>query len=326
MKANAVFSAAASDHQTCFESQRSRILALAWRMLGSRHEALDLVQDLWLDWREVDFDGLQEPQAYLVRMATNLCIDRLRRVRQRRECYVGIWLPEPQIDLDVGTVQTAPPDELAQAQSVSIAFLHVLDVLGPLERAAFLLHDVFDMPFSEIARHLGRSEAACRQLASRARMRLRSRQSIVNAAQGQALTGLEGERWCLLGAFMEAAAGGEVRHLAALLHADAELLSDGGGVVTAIPQPVQGAAGVARILHSLLQSWQRYGAAQARLAYAHINGSPGLVAVDDQGAVTMALALDFAPDTRLCGVYFMRNPHKLRDVIGLEAVRWVEQV
>lgn len=304
------------DHEAWFGAQRERALALAWRMLGSRHEAQDLVQDLWLNWREVDLAHVQQPRAYLARMATNLCLDRLREVKRQREIYVGTWLPEPFIELDTGgetALQASPPEQLARAQSVSIAFLHVLEQLSELERAAFLLHDVFDMPFAEVARQLERSDAACRQLAARARARLRAN-GLDDAGAAAALAPWSEQSARLLQAFAQAVTTGDVQALADLLSEDVRLLSDGGGVVTAIPRPVQGAQAVARVLCALAHGWQQAGAVIEDLRWVRINGAPGVVALDRQAGVTMALALQPAADGRLQGVYFMRNPRKLRDV------------
>lgn len=314
------------DHEAWFGAQRERALALAWRMLGSRHEAQDLVQDLWLKWHEVDLADVQQPQAYLARMATHLCLDRLREAKRQREAYVGTWLPEPCIDLGAGEAadpQLTPPEQLARMQSVSIAFLHVLERLSALERAAFLLHDVFDAPFAEVARQLDRSEVACRQLASRARARLRA-QGLGDAPQATARARIPERQAQLLQAFAHAVTTGDVQALAGLLTEDARLLSDGGGVVTAIPRPVQGALAVARVLCALAHGWQQAGGALEDMRWARINGAPGVVALAGPTRIGMALALQPAVGGRLQGVYFMRNPGRLRDVsqTGAAAGGW----
>lgn len=310
--------AAAASHAACFEAQRARLLGLAWRMLGSRHEAQDLVQDLWLAWREVDLGALDQPGAYLARMATHLCIDRLRGAQRRREHYVGVWLPEPWIEAAAqadGQAPQPPPERLAFAQSVSIAFLFVLERLSPLERAAFLLHDVFDEPFDEIARHLGRSAAACRQLASRARSRVRAQGAWSDAEQGSALADVAGRSAQLLEAFAQAVGSGDTARLVALLSEDVQLLSDGGGVVTAIPRPLRGADDVARVLCALAHAWGQGEGLRERLQAARINGMPGIIARAADGRVTLAVAVQPGADGRVRGVYFMRNPHKLREAV-----------
>ncbi len=307
----------ASNHDALFEAQRPRLLALAWRMLGSRHEAQDLLQDLWLAWHEVDPAALGEPAAYLTRMATHLCIDRLRSARRQRERYVGMWLPEPWIEAadEPGAQAPTPPERLALAQSVSIAFLLVLERLGPLERAAFLLHDVFEQPFEEVARQLDRTAAACRQLAARARARLQAAGlgGEEDAGAG-ALSALPEHAARLLDAFAEAVGSGDADRLAALLTQDVQLLSDGGGIVTALPRPVTGAHDVARVLSGLARVWAQGAGRHERLERVRVNGLPGAVVRAAGGRVVMALVLQQNADGRVRGVYFMRNPHKLRAI------------
>lgn len=308
--------APANRHDTLFEAQRARLLALAWRMLGSRHEAQDLLQDLWLAWHGVELASLSEPAAYLTRMATHLCIDRLRSARRQREQYVGVWLPEPWIEsAEPLDAPPTPAEQLGLAQSVSIAFLLVLERLGPPERAAFLLHDVFEQPFEEVARLIGRSAVACRQLAARARARLRAAGLLgQESARENTLTAVSAHAAQLLEAFGQAVGSGDVDRLAALLARDVELLSDGGGVVTALPRPVSGAYDVARVLCGLARGWARGAGHHERLAPVRINGLPGVVVRDAGGQVVMALALQQNADGRVRGVYFMRNPHRLHAV------------
>src|SRR3954454_5899397 len=188
-----------------FEAHRGHLLGLAYRMLGSVAEAEDVVQEAYLRWHEANTDGVSDPRAYLARVVTRLGLDHLKSARVRREHYVGPWLPEPVVDADALSAGTASE----YADDVTVALLLALERLSPLERAAFLLHDVFDLDFAEVARTLGRSEAACRQLASRARTHLREARPRFTAPPEA------GER--LAGAFLRAARSGEVTALAQLL-------------------------------------------------------------------------------------------------------------
>lgn len=291
-----------------FESRRRPLRALAYRMLGSRSEAEDVVQDCWLRWQaarsQTGAAPIEEPAAWLSRVATNLCLDRLQSARARREHYVGTWLPEPLLDADAAEVDPGPEVRSEYAQEVSIAFLLVLERLTPLERAAFLLHDVFDLGFDEVATRLDRSAAACRQLASRAR-------SHVQAAQARVVVP-DAEAQGLLAAFAGALQSGNVDTLATLLADEAQMLSDGGGQVAAVPRPVQGAARVAQVMAGFARLWNP---ATQPVAPARINGLPGVVMRDLQGRAlqTMAFALSRRADGRACidAIYVVRNPVKL---------------
>ena len=206
--------------------------ALAYRMLGSRAEAEDIVQEAWLRWADVDESTVQHVGAYLSRLVTNLCLDKLGSAAARREQYVGVWLPEPVLNEDAGW--TPGPEVQAEfAQDVSVAFMLALERLSPLERAAFLLHDVFDLDFDEIGRRLERSPAACRQLASRARQHVKA-----DYARHEVE---DEERDRLFGAFSEAVRNFDVDALAAVLAEDAVMLADGGGKVSALSRPLHGA-------------------------------------------------------------------------------------
>ncbi|KHK49805.1 hypothetical protein PI87_24380 [Ralstonia sp. A12] len=290
-----------------FEAQRARLLALAWRMLGARSEAQDLVQALWLQWQNTPLAGLQEPAAYLTRMATHACIDQLRSAQRLREHYVGVWLPEPvleQASLDAAD-ETGGADPLARlsyAEDVSTAFLLALERLTPLERAAFLLHDVFEVPFDEVAARLGRDTAACRQLAARARGHVRREYVRCELGPAQVDT--------LLQAFEASLQTGNSNALAALLCDEATLMSDGGGRVAAIPRPVRGNAAVARVLYGLLESWRRRETG-GRLQRARINGQPGYLLHNADGRLELAAALHWQADGRLAAIHLVRNPDKL---------------
>ncbi|AOZ06324.1 RNA polymerase sigma factor SigJ [Cupriavidus malaysiensis] len=299
---------AADAHLGLFEAQRARLLALAWRMLGSRSEAQDLVQALWLQWQGTSLAGLEEPAAYLTRMATHACIDQLRSARRQREHYVGVWLPEPvieQADLLApdDPHSSDPAARLSYAQDVSTAFLLTLERLTPLERAAFLLHDVFDLPFEEVGARLGRDAAACRQLAARARSHVR--RGYVRCELDHASTE------ALMQAFEHALQAGDPNALAALLCEDVQLMSDGGGRAAAIPRPVHGGVTVARLLCGLFDAWRRREPASV-MRRARINGNPGFVVRDAGGGLALAAALHWRADSRLARVYLVRNPDKLR--------------
>lgn len=284
-----------------------RLRALAYRMLGSRAEAEDIVQEAWLRWAEVDAATIQHEGAFLSRLVTNLCLDRLRSAAVQREQYVGVWLPEPMLE-DEALFGWAPgPEKQAEfAQDVSIAFMLALERLSPLERAAFLLHDVFDLDYDEIARHLDRDEAACRQLISRARKHVKADYARREVAKEEA------DR--LVGAFMDAVRSKDVSALARLLSDDAVMMADGGGKVSAVPKPLHGGAQIARIFIGFAQlptsrAW--------RLVPAVVNGLPGLLILDDDhgGRLVQTIALAPAADAgRVGGVYIQRNPDKLSGI------------
>jgi RNA polymerase sigma-70 factor (ECF subfamily) len=284
-----------------------RLRALAYRMLGSRAEAEDIVQEAWLRWAEVDAATVQHEGAFLSRLVTNLCLDRLRSAAMQREQYVGVWLPEPMLE-DEALFGWAPgPEKQAEfAQDVSIAFMLALERLSPLERAAFLLHDVFDLDYDEIARHLDRSEASCRQLISRARKNIKADYARREVAKEEA------DR--LVGAFMDAVRSQDVSALAQLLSEDAVLMADGGGKVSAVPKPLHGGAEIARIFIG----FARMPTSQAwRLVPASVNGLPGVLILDDNhgGRLVQTIALAPAGEPGQVGaVYIQRNPDKLSGI------------
>ncbi|HEV6965261.1 RNA polymerase sigma factor SigJ [Roseateles sp.] len=280
-----------------------RLRALAYRMLGSRVEAEDIVQEAWLRWAEVDEAWVDHAGAFLSRLVTNLCLDRLRSAAAQREHYVGVWLPEPMLEDEALFGWTPGPEAQAEfAQDVSLAFMLALERLSPLERAAFLLHDVFDLDYAEIARHLDRSEAACRQLISRARKNVKADYARREVAQE--------ERDRLVGAFVQAVQSRDVSALAQLLSADAVLMADGGGRVNAVPRPLHGGARVARAFIGFARMPRSQG---WRLLPARVNGLPGCLVVDDHdgGRLVQAVALAPADEGRVGAVYVQRNPDKL---------------
>jgi RNA polymerase sigma-70 factor (ECF subfamily) len=280
--------------------------ALAYRMLGSRSEAEDIVQEAWLRWSQVDESTVKHPGAYLSRLVTNLCLDKLGSAAAKREKYVGVWLPEPLLDEDAGW-SPGPEAQAEFAQDVSVAFMLALERLSPLERAAFLLHDVFDLDFDEIARRLERSPAACRQLASRARSRVKA-----DYARREVE---EEERERLFGAFSEAVRNFDVDALAKVLAEDAVLLSDGGGKVSAVPHPLHGGALIARTLIG----FARLPTSRWRLEPARINGLPGCLVFDEatgELVQTIALAPSASAPGRVGALYVQRNPDKLQRVLA----------
>ena len=291
-----------------YDREHARSLrALAYRMLGSRAEAEDIVQEAWLRWAQVDECVVQHAGAYLSRLVTNLCLDKLRSATAKRERYVGVWLPEPLVDEEADW-SPGPEVQAEFAQDVSVAFMLALERLSPLERAVFLLHDVFDVNLDEIGRRLERSPSACRQLSSRARNHIKADYARREVA--------EEERERLFGAFSEAVRNFDVDALAKVLTEDAVMLSDGGGKVSAMSRPLHGGALVAKTFIGFAKlptsrSW--------RLEPARINGMPGYLIFDDatdQLVQTVALAPSATEIGRIGGLYIQRNPDKLQSVLG----------
>ena len=272
---------------------RGRLLGLAYRMLGSRSDAEDVVQDAYL--RFAGAQDVHNAEAFLVTVVTRLCLDRLKSARAQREVYVGPWLPEPVFDAEGLSADAAT--ELAD--DLSFALLLALDRLSPLERAAFLLHDVFDTPFPEIAAMLDRTEASCRQLASRARRAVRDNRPAPAATPDSHAR--------LLQAFSDAVASGNVRQLAELLREDAVALTDGGGRKFAALNPVIGADKVARFFIGLAG---KIAGQDVRIQPAVINGAVGaLLYLDGELDLTLSMAID---GEKIAAIYIVRNPDKLR--------------
>ena len=272
---------------------RPRLLGLAYRMLGSRSDADDVLQDAYLRFAEAQ--DVRNPEAFLVTVVTRLCLDRLKSAQARREVYVGPWLPEPIVDADA----MSPDAATELADDLSFALLLALDRLSPLERAAFLLHDVFDIPFADVARTIDRTEAACRQLATRARQAVRKERSAPPAPPEAHAR--------LLAAFGDAVRSGEVGRLAALLREDAVLLTDGGGRKIAALNPIFGADRIARFF---MGRRRKQAGQDVRLEPAMINGAAGaLLFIDGEFDQTISLAID---GDRIAAIYLVRNPDKLR--------------
>jgi RNA polymerase sigma-70 factor (ECF subfamily) len=280
-----------------FEAERSHLRGLAYRMLGSLAEAEDAVQEAYLRWHATDRSKVESPRAFLSTVVTRICLDQLKSARARRESYVGPWLPEPVLDAAALAAETASE----YAHDLSVALMLTLERLSPLERAAFLLHDVFDVDFAGVAVALSRSEAACRQLAARARAHVRSaRPRFTPSAE-------EGER--LAAAFRQAAGSGDTGAMARLLAADAVLYSDGGGKRPAALNPIYGADKIARFFAGVLRKER---ADRWRMRVARINGLAGFVFADAEGAIR-TIAFDVAAG-RIAAIYSVVNPEKLRHV------------
>lgn len=275
-----------------FEVERKRLVRLSYRMLGSLSEAEDVVQDAWLRFAAVEGD-IDTPAAYLTRVVTRLCLDRLKSARVRRETYVGPWLPEPL----VGPVE---PDGTF-AENITVSLMLAMERLSPLERAAFLLHDIFDVALGEVAVALGREPAAVRQLAARARKHVQDARPrfIVEAGEGDRLAR----------AFFAAARDGDTAALAALLAQDVEVHTDGGGKVLALRNVVRGLDRAVRLFASVSRKAQRQ---PVLLRTVTIDGLPGYISVDP-GQVLQTTALDIR-DGRIVAIYIVRNPDKLTQI------------
>jgi RNA polymerase sigma-70 factor (ECF subfamily) len=294
------------DAAESFEPHRRRLLGLAYRMLGSVSEAEDAVQDAYLRWHAVDRVTVADPKAFLIRTTTRICIDALRSARVRREEYVGTWLPEPVLD----TSSLAPDVQTELAEDLSLALLLALDRLSPLERAAFLLHDVFDCSFTEVAGALGRSEVACRQLAARARAHVRATRPLDGVPRQPHSRPMDPKHEQLLSAFVAATQSGDLDALMRLLAGDARLVSDGGGKVAAALNVIEGADHTARLLVGVTRRGWRDGLTD-RLEM--VNGLPGVVAYGPEGVVqTTALEIE---NGLIRTIYVVRNPDKLKHIV-----------
>ena len=276
-----------------FAALRPRLFAIAYRMLGTRADAEDLLQDAWLRWHAADQAGLQSAEAWLVTMVTRLAIDRLRAAKTEREAYTGFWLPEPLVQLDMHTPEAAAE----RAGELSLALMWVLERLAPEERAAYLLREVFDQDYSDIAATLGKSEAACRQLVHRASER-------VLREQPRFAVPREAHRR-VLEKFITAARSGARDAMQALLAENAELVSDGGGKVPSFGKVLRGAFRIANLYFAVARRYQGGTAYQLAL----VNGEPGLLRyVDGRLESAQAVVTD---GERIVAIYAVRNPDKL---------------
>lgn len=276
-----------------FRRHRPRLQGIAYRMLGSMAEAEEVVQDAWLRWHEAAPALLDSAEAWLVTVTTRLAIDRLRAAKLQREHYIGTWLPEPLL-----TEAPATPEQmLERADDVSVAFLTLLERLAPEARAAFLLREVFDLGYDELARTLGKSEAACRQLVHRAKAQIRERRPRFSVPRETHLRLLRG--------FADAAARGDMQGLKALLAEDAELIGDGGGKVPSFGKVLRGGQRLAQLYYAVAR---RHGVA-LRLELADINGQPGLLRF--VGGVLESVHAIETDGERIVRIHAQRNPDKL---------------
>ncbi|WP_257556079.1 sigma-70 family RNA polymerase sigma factor [Sphingobium sp. CFD-2] len=271
-----------------FDPLRPRLIRVAYRMLGSVADAEDVVQEAFIRWMGADRGAVREPEAFLRRTVTRLCLDQLKSARRNRETYIGPWLPDPVVD-DAG-----------EEEDVTLPLMLALERLSPLERAAFLLHDVFGVGFEEIAATVERDPAACRQLAARARAHVREARPRYRVERQH---GLE-----IAGAFFAASRSGDMAALGAMLARDVSLHSDGGGKRPAAIVPVLGFGPVMQMHKALAVLFGKYGSTLVRVGL--INGLPGFVTREADGEL-QTTALDIE-DGRVTGIYVMRNPDKLR--------------
>ncbi|MBM7845531.1 RNA polymerase sigma-70 factor [Herpetosiphon giganteus] len=273
-----------------FESYRGYLFGIAYRMLGSVMDAEDCLQEVFLRWQS-HVEAVANPRAWLATVATRWCLDQLNTARHQREQYIGEWLPEP-------LITPAPSSELEQAESLSTAFLVLLERLSPAERAVFLLHKVFGYEYSEIGEIVGKSAAACRQIGHRAAAHVaqaRPRFNVEPSVQQRLST-----------QFLQSCATGDLESLMSLLAEDVVLRSDGGGVVQAARNPIYGPSAVGRFLLGVLPKLPANSIFEPRL----INGQPGFVAMVD-GHASGTLILDLL-DQQIGGIYIMLNPYKLQ--------------
>jgi len=275
------------DAAEAFAPLRPRLTRVAYRMLGSVADAEDVVQEAFIRWMGADREQVMEPEAFLRRTVTRLCLDQLKSARHRRETYVGEWLPEPVVEEEAD-------------EDVTLPLMLALERLSPLERAAFLLHDVFGVGFDEIAKTIERDPAACRQLAARARAHVREARPRFEVEKER---GLE-----LAEAFFAASRSGDMTALGALLAADVSIHSDGGGKRSAALVPVLGFEQVMKLHEGLAALFREHASRLVRTCF--INGLPGFVTREADGELqTTALEIE---NGKVAAIYVMRNPDKLR--------------
>ena len=273
-----------------FVAHRNLLFTVVYEMLGSAADAEDVLQETWLRWAGVDLGTVRDQRAYLVRIATRQALTRLRTLRRRKESYVGPWLPEPLL--------TAPDvaEDIELAESVSMAMMLVLETLAPTERAVFVLREVFDLDYDEIADAVDKSAVAVRQIAHRARAHVAARRPRGVVSRDETRDALD--------AFRRAVETGDLQGLLDMLAPDVVLMGDGGGVKQALPRPIVGADKVARLLEAGLSRF-----AAASLRPAQVNGYPALIlGIDGEMDTVVAMRID---DGLVTGIYAVRNPAKL---------------
>ncbi len=295
--------ASAAQHQEAFQQNRSYLLGLAYRMLGSLAEAEDIVQEAWIRWQRANREDVAQPRAFLRKIATRLCLDHLKSARVQREEYVGPWLPEAVPDYVAAEIA-----EPTLADDITMGLLLALERLSPPERAAFLLHDMFEVPFAEIAAILDKPETACRQLAARARQRVRGSRRRFDSDRAAA------ER--LTNAFLIAAREGDIEALKSILAEDVVVYTDGGGKRPAALNLISGLDRVSRFFAGLHK--KRVGLAAELIYRGRINAAPGFITLEPDG-LPQAVSIE-AREGKIAAIYIVRNPDKLRHVAtSLEA-------
>ena len=288
------------DRTAAYLKNRPRLLGLAYRMVGAVSEAEDILQEAFLRWQAADRSLLDDPGAYLAKIVARLCLDHLKSARVRRESYVGPWLPEPM-------VEELPVAPVEAAQELSVALMLAMERLSPLERAVFLLHDIFDMGFAELSAVLERSEAACRQLAVRARAQVQHARSRFAVPPGSARA--------LVSAFMAAARQGDVRALQSVLAEDVVLVTDGGGKRPAALNKIFGRDRIVRFFEGIVR---KSGRAMQPGQLALVSGSPGYITLEPDGLLqTTALEVQHG---RVRAIYIVRNPDKLQHLTGHRSI------
>ncbi|WOS66521.1 sigma-70 family RNA polymerase sigma factor [Sinorhizobium fredii] len=270
-----------------FDPLRPKLMRVAYRMLGSVADAEDIIQEAFIRWMGADRAAVREPEAFLRRTVTRLCLDQLKSARRQRETYVGPWLPDPVVEEE-------------EEEDVTLPLMLALERLSPLERAAFLLHDVFGLAFEEVATTIQRDPAACRQLAARARAHVREERPRFRIEKQR---GLE-----LARAFFAASRSGDMKALSAMLTADVSVHSDGGGKRPAAMQPIVGFDAVMKLHEYLAALFRKDGSKLVRAGF--VNGLPGFVTLEADGEFqTTALEIE---DGKVAAIYVVRNPDKLR--------------
>jgi RNA polymerase sigma-70 factor (ECF subfamily) len=275
------------DAAASFDPLRPKLMRVAYRMLGSVADAEDVLQEAFIRWMGADRGGVREPEAFLRRTVTRLCLDQLKSARRLRETYLGPWLPDPVL-------------EAGEEDDVTLPLMLALERLSPLERAAFLLHDVFGVGFEEVAATIRRDPAACRQLAARARAHAREARPRFQVEKHR---GLE-----LARAFFTASRSGDMKTLGAMLAADVSMHADGGGKRPAASRPIFGLDAVMKVHESLAAHFRKHASRLVRAGF--VNGLPGFVTLEADGELqTTALEIE---DERVVAIYVVRNPDKLR--------------
>ncbi|WP_105439549.1 sigma-70 family RNA polymerase sigma factor [Neorhizobium sp. T25_13] len=276
-----------SDAAASFDPLRPKLMRVAYRMLGSVSDAEDMVQEAFIRWMKANRQEIRETEAFLRRTVTRLCLDQLKSARRQRETYIGPWLPDPVMEEE-------------KEEDVTLPLMLALERLSPLERAAFLLHDVFGLGFEEVATTIERDMAACRQLAARARTHVREARTRFQVDKKR---GVE-----LAEAFFAASRSGDMTALGAMLAADVSVHADGGGKRPAATEPVLGFEAVMKVHAYLADQFQKNGSTLVRAGF--VNGLPGFVTMEADGEL-QTTALDIE-DGKITAIYIVRNPDKLR--------------